>query len=186
MAHRLPGRDTQRFKTWTEVVEPCLEVGIEFDTLTMEADSQHATALALQCDSLTVLQAQSLSGLLSLCAGVVRLGRVFLPKIWDFLMQFPASAFHNHRRHITTGLGDDLIWWNILLPKCNGIHLFDTVQHNDSHFYTDASLQGLGGFYLHLHTRRCYTFLLPIRPPKLSTNHRGSNIPSPCGINTPF
>ena len=37
-----------------------------------------------------------------------------------------------------------------------------------------------------LHTRRCYTFLLPIQLPKLSTNLHGSNIPSPCGINTLF
>jgi hypothetical protein len=130
-------------------------LGIEFDTLTMEArlpadklaKARHATALALQCDSLTLLQAQSLAGLLNFCAGVVRLGRVFLPNIWDFLTNFPASAFHTHRRHITTELHDDLIWWNTLLPKYNGIHLFDPVQRNDFHLYTDASLQGLGGFY---------------------------------------
>jgi hypothetical protein len=37
-----------------------------------------------------------------------------------------------------------------------------------------------------LHNRRCYTFLLPIQLLKLSTNLHGSNISSPCGINTLF
>jgi hypothetical protein len=171
-------------------------LGIEFDTLTMEArlpadklaKARHATALALQCDSLTLLQAQSLAGLLNFCASVVRLAlgasssliygifsRIFRPLLF---IPTAATLLPNYMMTLSGGIHSYL---NTMAFTCSILYNAMTstyIQMPPSRDWAASTSN--------LHTRRCYTFLLPIQLPKLSTNLHGSNIPSPCGINTPF
>jgi hypothetical protein len=130
-------------------------LGIEHDTTTFEARLPPAklakaillTSQALTRRSLTLLETQSLTGFLSFCAKVVRLGRTFLRNIWDFLASFPTSATRACRRSLPKRVKTDLGWWNALLPQFNGKHLFDDSSRPIFHLYTDASSIGLGGFY---------------------------------------
>jgi hypothetical protein len=50
------------------------------------------TAIALQKRRMTLLEVQTIGGYLSWCSEVVRLGKVYLHHIWQFLASFPPSA----------------------------------------------------------------------------------------------
>lgn len=129
--------------------------GIEIDTnlfvARVPADKQQkakdATGDALSKESLTLHEAQSLTGFLSFCAQVVRLGWVFMRKLWDFVASYPNGSSRFSKRRIPFELRLDLEWWNELLPAYNGVQLFDTKTRKTAQLYTDASLHGLGGFY---------------------------------------
>lgn len=129
--------------------------GIEIDTNLFVARiptdklqrARESTGLALSKESLTLHEAQSLTGFLSFCAQVVRLGWVFMRKLWDFIASYPAGSSRFAKRRIPVYVRADLQWWNELLPMYNGIHFFDTKERKTVQLYTDASLQGLGGFY---------------------------------------
>ena len=132
----------------------CTVLGIEIDTNTFEArlpkekldQAITATMEALMQQSISLHDAQSLTGFLSFCSQAVRLGRVFMRRLWDFVASYPPHCRSTIRRKIPSGVMDDLHWWNSLLPTYNGVLYFeesrDTIQ-----LYTDASLMGLGGFY---------------------------------------
>ena len=106
-----------------------------------------STAQVLSKDSLTLQEIQSLTGFLSFCAQAVRLGWVFMRKLWDFVASFPLNSSQFTKRRIPSEVRADLEWWNKLLPSHNGVQFFDTETRRTVQLYTDASLQGLGGFY---------------------------------------
>ena len=82
-------------------------------------------------------EAESLAGLLSFCARVVRLGRtLFTQSLFLFIAKHPA---YNCQIKISKNLKADLRWWNELLPQFNGIRLLNDLNH-----VTDASNLGLG------------------------------------------
>ena len=130
-------------------------LGIEIDTNLFIAQipkeklekAKSATGDALSKDSLTLHELQSLTGFFSFCAQVVQLGWVFMRNFWDFIASFPSGVSSFVRRRIPLQVRDDLKWWNELLPVYNGIKFFDTQARVTIQLYTDASLQGLGGFY---------------------------------------
>lgn len=127
-------------------------LGIEIDTTQMTArlskkklqKALRLTTSALQANVLTELDAQKLSGFLSFCSSVVILGRTFLRRLWDY-----TYTFHNPRslRPLTDGAKTDLLWWKELLPRFNGIHLFDDTSRRSFHLFTDASSHGMGAFW---------------------------------------
>lgn len=147
------GIPRQEAKNHTGTVVPIF--GIEVDTNTFTAripkdklkTAETATAKALSKESLTLHEIQSLTGFLSFCAQVVRLGWVFMRKLWDYVASFPVGSSQYTKRRIPPEVRSDLQWWNELLPKYNGISFFDTTARPTIQLYTDASLQGLGGIF---------------------------------------
>jgi hypothetical protein len=129
-------------------------LGIIIDTSTFEArlppeklkKARRLTDQALSSGSLSAHQARSLSGFLTFCTNAVRLGRVFMPHIWEFSASC-ASLPPFAPRRIPRLVLLDLQWWNELLPAYNGVHFFDNVNRPCAQLYTDASLSGIGGFF---------------------------------------
>lgn len=95
--------------------------GIEIDTnlfrANLLADKIHkavtTTATALFKSSLTLKEAQSLTGYLSFCAAVVQLNWVFMRLLWSYVAQFSSTG---QCRRLPMQVRLDLTWWNILLP----------------------------------------------------------------------
>lgn len=133
--------------------------GIEIDTNLFEAripaekllNAKLSTSKALSKKALTLHEVQSLTGFLSFCAQVVRLGWVFMQKLWDFVASFSIGCSRFAKRRIPSDVRADLQWWNELLPVYNEIQFFDTSVRKTVQLYTDASLQGLGGVYYENH-----------------------------------
>lgn len=129
--------------------------GIEIDTVNLIArlpqeklqKVRDATSAALASKSISLLDIRSLIGYLSFCAKAVRLGRVFMRKLWDFLKAYPSHLSRTAKRRIPTEIREDLLWWNRLLPEFNGVLFFDETHRETVQVFTDASLCGLGGFY---------------------------------------
>ena len=109
--------------------------------------ARDATGEALSKQALTLHEAQSLTGFLSFCAQVVRLGWVFMRKLWDFVTSYPLGSSRFAKRRIPPKVRSDLEWWNQLLPVYNGIQFFDTQNQKIIQLYTDVSLLGLSGFF---------------------------------------
>jgi hypothetical protein len=81
-----------------------------------------AATLAKRC--ITLLEVQTIGGYLSWCLEVVRLGKVYLHHIWQFLASFPPSAKPSTQLAIPYIVQLDFMWWHTLLPQFNGIYLF--------------------------------------------------------------
>jgi Reverse transcriptase (RNA-dependent DNA polymerase) len=114
------------------------------------------TAEAIDRGSLTLLQTQSLAGLLSFCASCVQLGFVFCRRIWTFIASFQTHWAPSARRRIPAAVLEDLHWWNKLLPMHNGTRFFDDEKRDIIHLFADASIHGLGAFFLdHLNSTNC-------------------------------
>lgn len=105
-----------------------------------------ATGAALLQKSLSLKEAQRLTGYLSFCAKVVRLGWVFMRPLWNFVASYPQYA-GLRRLRMPLEVRNDLIWWNTLLPTFNGVLFLDDPTRDVFQLYTDASLTGLGGFF---------------------------------------
>jgi hypothetical protein len=127
-------------------------LGIEIDSVTMSArlssrklaKAMRLVSEALTKGHLTQLEVQKLAGYLSFCSSVVRLGRTYLRRLWDFMGTFikPHSL-----RPLTVGAEADLFWWKDLLPHLNGIRLLEDANRVVHHLFTDASSQGMGAFW---------------------------------------
>jgi hypothetical protein len=89
---------------------------------------------------------QSLSGYLSWCTGVVRLGHIYLRHLWDYMASFPQWATSSFQLKIPHNVRLDLTWWNSLLPHFNGILLFNEDCQSIS-LYSDACNKGLGAYF---------------------------------------
>lgn len=130
-------------------------LGIELDTNLFTARlpekklhrAIEATKAALIQQSLTLREAQSLTGFLSFCARAVRLGWVFMRSLWDFIASYPSQSSSYTKRRMSSAVQKDLTWWNTLLPTYNGVLFFDESKRPTIQLYTDASLQGLEGFF---------------------------------------
>lgn len=53
---------------------------------------KNATGTAPTKESLPLHEAQSRTGFLSFCARVVRLGRLFMRRLWDFVASYPSGS----------------------------------------------------------------------------------------------
>lgn len=132
----------------------CVTVlGIQIDSIAMEARLPpeklcRATldaAAALNAASLSLKQAERLTGLLAFCSRVVRLGRTRLQSIYTFQAAFPQGS--SARRRIPYEVRDDLEWWRDSLSLFNGVLLIDPCRRPITHLYTDASSTGQGLFF---------------------------------------
>ena len=129
--------------------------GIEIDTSCFTArlpkdkleKATKATAKILSQKSVSFIDMQSLVGFLSYCSQAVRLGRVFMRRLWDFINYFPQMGPRTTLRRIPVWVKKDLEWWNKLLPAYNGVLFFDTKKRRTQTLYTDACLYVLGGFH---------------------------------------
>lgn len=81
------------------------------------------------------------------CSQVVRLGRVFMGRLGDFINHFPRVEPRTTLRRIPAWVREDLEWWNKLLPAYNGVLFFNTRERKTQTLYTDACVYGLGGFH---------------------------------------
>ena len=67
-----------------------------------------ATAKVLAEQSVSFLDIQSLVGLLDFCSQAVRLGCVFMRRLWDFVNQYPRAAMKVTRGRIPPWVREDL------------------------------------------------------------------------------
>lgn len=94
-----------------------------------------ATAYALRQNLLSLKKAQELTGFLSFCAKVVRLGCVFMRGLWNFIAKYPVRP--SARRRIPASIKSNLCWWNTLLT---------CIQRSDIlWWYKKANLSALHG-----------------------------------------
>jgi hypothetical protein len=144
-------------------------LGYLIDTTRMEARlpldklerARQAAAKAITAGSISLVDIQFLAEFLSFCSPVVRLGWVFMRRIWTFIASYPTASKFAKRR-IPSGVMDDFRWWKQLLPNFNGVLLFDTDTRESISFYTvDASNIGLGGSSTLTHTTYGGRMLFP-------------------------
>lgn len=127
-------------------------LGIEVDTIKMEArlPPEKVTKVlthtreALRKGSMNRHEAESLAGLLSFCARVVRLGRAFTQSLFLFIAKHPG---YYQQAKLNEDLKADLRWWNNLLPQFNGVRLLDDRNRVSVSIWTDACDKGVGAFY---------------------------------------
>ena len=130
-------------------------LGIEIDTTLFVARlpedklfrARALTTKMLLQHAVSLSELQSLTGLLSFAAKVVRLGWIFMRQLWNFEIIFPSQGNREIKRRILINIRNDLTWWNTLLPKFNGILFFNDPSRRVIQLYTDACLKGLGGFF---------------------------------------
>ena len=89
------------------------------------ANAIAVTKAALLQKAWTLKEAQSLTGYLSFCAKVIRLGWVFMRPLWTFVASYPQKMSHSAKQRLPLEVRNDLIWWNTLLPTFNGVLFFD-------------------------------------------------------------
>ena len=69
-------------------------------------------------------------------------------RLWVFVAySYPPTAPKTMKRRIPFGVRQDLIWWNRFLPDFNGVLFFDKLERENVILYTDATLEGLAGFF---------------------------------------
>lgn len=127
-------------------------LGIEIDTIKMTArlsakkltKALSLVSAALSAGAIRLHEAQQLSGYLSFCSTVVRLGRTFLRRLWDFTATYRKAQ---SLRPLSDGAKADLTWWRDLLPYFNGVRLIDDPSRPIFHVFTDASNIAIGGFW---------------------------------------
>ena len=79
-------------------------LGIQIDTNTFEArlspeklaKALRLTTIGLLKSKMSLFDIQSISGFLSWCAEVVRLGKIYLHHLWVFMSAFPPTAASNY------------------------------------------------------------------------------------------
>lgn len=77
---------------------------------------------------------------------MVKLGKAFLYHLWKFIASFPTFSGTTLRQAIPFHAQLDLEWWANLLPKFNGITLFEK-DRPEVHLTTDACNSGMGGYW---------------------------------------
>ncbi len=106
-----------------------------------------ASSKVLSQKAVSYIDIQSLVRFFSFCSQAVRLGRVFMKRLRDFINYYSRNATRSTLRRIPVWVREDLEWWNKLLTTYNGVLFFDTRNKVTQTLYTDACLYGLGGFY---------------------------------------
>ena len=135
----------------TEVIVFGIEIDTSSFTARLPADKLEktirATLKVLSQKAVSFIDIQSLVGFLFFCSQAVKLGRVFMRKLWDFINHYSRSGPKSTLKRIPAWVREDLEWWNKLLPTYNGVLFFDSRNRETQTLYTDACLYGLGGFH---------------------------------------
>lgn len=151
-------------------------LGIEIDTISftisLPSEKLHHTVTTLQnllsSPSASLLQLQSIAGLLQFATRILPAGRAFIRRIYDATKHF--SRFG--RRRIPSDARRDLSWWARFLPTWNGIESI-ALPSSGVTIFTDASgssNKGIGG---HLGSRENSTDFFASRVPR---RHRTKTI----------
>jgi len=106
------------------------------------------TTVAIQRGQMTLLEAQKLAGRFAFSASAVQLGFVFCRRMWSFVASFKKEWRPSLRRRIPAPVMEDLLWWRDVYPVSNGIRMFDDAARDIIHLFADASVLGMGAFYL--------------------------------------
>ncbi len=106
-----------------------------------------ASSKVLSQKAVSYIGIQLLVGFFSFCSQAVRLGRVFMKRLWDFINHNSRDATRSTFRRIPVWVRENLEWWNKLLLTYNGVLFFDTRNKVTQTLYTNVCLYGLGGFY---------------------------------------
>lgn len=149
----------------TEGPVTCLTyLGIELDTIAMEARLAPKRIGELKSllhtwgekTDATILELQSLIGILSFAAQVVRPGRTFLRRIIDFTVEAGAARRTDPARSrwtpspriaLTQSIRDDVRWWTDFIDEFNGTTLLYEVEwttNEQLELHTDACMVGYG------------------------------------------
>lgn len=87
-----------------------------------------AIAKVFSQKSVSFINIQSLVGFLQFCLQAVRLGRIFMGKLQDFINHFPRAGPRTMLRRILAWVREDLEQQNKLLPAYNDVLFFDTTK----------------------------------------------------------
>ena len=92
----------------------------------------------------TKKQFQKLAGKLQFTALCVRPGRVFVSRLYDMIAELQDGAIVKINRQVRS----DLYWWEKFLIRYNRVSMLwlESVEGEEA-FATDATLQGISGFY---------------------------------------
>ena len=146
------------------------------------------TAHILSYELVSLMDMQSLVGFLSFCAKAVQLGRVFMRRLWDFVVyHFEKFPTKSTRKQISSWVRDDLLWWNCLFPQFNDVLFFDGEQHQKIQIFTNASSYGLGDFFFVnsqsswedeiISQENAFILIIQQPPPAVSwTNQKSTNL----------
>ena len=86
----------------------------------------------------------SLAGKLQFASLCIRLGHVFVSRLYDTIAKIPEGSITK----ITQEVRKDLYWWKVFLQKYNGVSMLWLEESRGAHaFTTDATLEGIGGLY---------------------------------------
>jgi hypothetical protein len=132
---------------------PCTSMvflGILLDSLTMTArlDEQRLAEIGVMLrewagrKTASREQLQSLIGVLSFAAKVVRSSRIFLRRMIDQLKRIPAWANSSTRYPLADTFYLDLQWWATFVREWNGVALVPTTAEVSVELYTDACVTG--------------------------------------------
>ncbi len=129
--------------------------GIEVDTPSFTArlprDKLKKAILALSKvlsqKTVSYIDIQSRVGFFSFCSQAVRLRRVFMRRLSDFINHYPRDGTRSTLRRIPVWVREDLEWWNKLLLTYNRVLFSNARNRVTQTIYTDACLYGLGRFY---------------------------------------
>ncbi len=105
-----------------------------------------ASLKVLSQKTVSYIDIQPLVGFLSFCSQAVRLGRVFMRRLWNFMNHYLRDTIRSTLRRIPVWVREDLEWWNKLLPTYNRVMIFDNRSRVTQALYTDAFVYGLDRF----------------------------------------
>lgn len=140
-----------------KTVLPCTTlsfVGIEIDSILMEKrlPSDKLTKISDLLEEfktrkkVTLVELQSLIGLLNFACSVVTPGRTFLRRLIDLTV---GLKHPNHKRRLNREAKADLRAWSLFIQHFNGKSMFLTdvwLTSTSMHLFTDASNTGYGGY----------------------------------------
>ncbi len=107
-----------------------------------------ATAKIFNQKSFSFINMQLLVGFFSCCYLAVKLGRVFLRRLWEFINHFPRVGPITTLRKILAWVREDLKWWNKLLPAYNGILFLNITKKKYKLFIPTHACTVSAGFIL--------------------------------------
>ncbi len=115
----LPQNDSEDCQG-TEVMVFGIEIDTSLFTARLPAEKLEkairANLKVLSKKAISFIDIQSLVGFLSFCSQTVRLGRVFMRRLWDFINHHFCGGLKFTLRRIPALVRVDLEWWNKLLP----------------------------------------------------------------------
>lgn len=147
---RIPRNDSKDAEG-TQVIVSRIKIDMKSFTAKLPDDklvkAMKATGKILAEQSVSFLDIQSLVDFVFFYSKAVRLGRVFMQKLWDFTNEFSRTFTKLTKRRIPAWVREDLEWWNELLPTYNRVLFFDTSSRHTIRLYNNTCLYDLGGFF---------------------------------------